>query len=66
MRKIAIANHKGGVGKSITAINLGAAFYCLGKYVLLFDTDVQGHMTMGIGIPTENKLALVNFCVMNP
>lgn len=55
MRSIAIANHKGGVGKSTTVINLGAALVQLGKKVLLVDTDAQGHTTLGLNISTKDR-----------
>ena len=50
---ISLLNHKGGVGKTTSAINIGAGLVELGKKVLLIDLDPQANLTLAMGIPRQ-------------
>ena len=65
-RVIALCNQKGGVGKTTSAINLGAALAELGRRVLLVDFDPQGALTAGLGVQPQQLDRTIYNLIMEP
>ena len=63
-RIVAVANQKGGVGKTTTSVNLSASIALQGQSVLLIDLDPQGNATSGVGIDPRSLQSTVYTCLI--
>ena len=63
-RIIALVNQKGGVGKTTSTINLGAALARAGRRVLLIDVDPQSNLTTSLGIDMAERPSLYRVCLL--